>query len=552
MAFVKKLFIQNFKCYEKAEFVFDENLNIIVGDNEEGKSTILEALHLVLSGMLNGRILRAENISEYLFNYSIKKKYLDSLKSSENQAEKQSPPEIIIEAYLSGNDPVVQENFGDENHEYKGDAGIFYKIRFNDDYKSDYEEFIKSGDCSSLPVEYYKIEWRSFARRPMSSKKTPIKSVMIDSASNRYLNGADIYLSKIIRDGLADQEIVELSQAYRLIKDDFSKKNIVEKINNKIASSLEVLEDDSDKRKLNISVDLSNKNIWEYFLMTYINDIPFHQIGKGEQCIIKTNIALMQDAAINANAILLEEPENHLSHSNLNLLINLIENKSDNKQLFITTHSNFVANKLNLSKIIFLSKRTPTYFSDLNSDDVEYFKKIPGYDTLRVVLSKRALLVEGPSDELVVQRAFKDLYGKLPIECGIDVISVRGLSFKRFLNIAVLTKKNVAVITDNDHDFAIKITNKYKDYTNESNVRIFADNRNDLNTLEPQVVDANKENLTSFQKIVGLKGDCSFNEVVEYMKDNKSDWALNIFDSETSITYPEYIMNAIKWIYGEK
>ena len=36
------------------------DLNIIVGNNECGKSTLLEAIHLALSGQLNGRPIQTE------------------------------------------------------------------------------------------------------------------------------------------------------------------------------------------------------------------------------------------------------------------------------------------------------------------------------------------------------------------------------------------------------------------------------------------------------------------------------------------------------------
>jgi predicted ATP-dependent endonuclease of OLD family len=32
--------------------------------------------------------------------------------------------------------------------------------------------------------------------------------------------------------------------------------------------------------------------------------------------------------------------------------------------------------------------------------------KLPGYDTLRLILCNKAILVEGPSDELIVQKAY--------------------------------------------------------------------------------------------------------------------------------------------------
>ena len=59
----------------------------------------------------------------------------------------------------------------------------------------------------------------------------------------------------------------------------------------------------------------------------------------------------------NAGVILIEEPENHLSHTKLNQFIRGITNKSKAKQVIITTHDNFVANKLGLNNLILLHKQ---------------------------------------------------------------------------------------------------------------------------------------------------------------------------------------------------
>lgn len=39
--FIRKVKIHNFKCYRDFEITLEEGLNIVVGDNEAGKSTIL-------------------------------------------------------------------------------------------------------------------------------------------------------------------------------------------------------------------------------------------------------------------------------------------------------------------------------------------------------------------------------------------------------------------------------------------------------------------------------------------------------------------------------
>jgi putative ATP-dependent endonuclease of OLD family len=44
---IERIVIQNYKCFENFEFAFHQDWNIFVGDKEVGKSTILEAVHLV-------------------------------------------------------------------------------------------------------------------------------------------------------------------------------------------------------------------------------------------------------------------------------------------------------------------------------------------------------------------------------------------------------------------------------------------------------------------------------------------------------------------------
>ncbi len=44
--YISKLIIKNFKCFDEVEINFDPNFNLIVGENNSGKSTIFEALRL--------------------------------------------------------------------------------------------------------------------------------------------------------------------------------------------------------------------------------------------------------------------------------------------------------------------------------------------------------------------------------------------------------------------------------------------------------------------------------------------------------------------------
>jgi putative ATP-dependent endonuclease of the OLD family len=548
--YINKVIIENFKCFESTfSLTLNKNLNIIVGDNEAGKSSILEAIHLALSGWTNGKYLQSE-LTQSLFNEKVVNNYLNSLKT----VERLPLPSIVIELYFDIDDESIRALFEGNGNSLKQKAcGVQFNISYNEKYQGEYDIMLEnSADIGSLPIEYYEFSWSSFARDDRITPKTiPFKSALIDSANNRYQNGSDVYISRIIRDLLSDEQKVKISQAHRKLKDTFAKSDVIEQVNREIEQK------QISEKKVELSVDMSTKNAWETSITTYLDDIPFSYIGRGEQCLVKTKLALSHKKAKEANILLLEEPENHLSHAKLNKLLKFIKDSQIEKQIVVSTHSSFVANKLGLGNLILLNidnntkKRSETRIIDLADDTKNYFEKLAGYDTLRMILCRKAILVEGPSDELIVQKAYWiHKGGKLPIEDEVDVISV-GNSFLRFLEIAEKVKKPVVVVTDNDGDYETKVQKKYQPYATCPTIKICADNRGNLNTLEPQLVDANKGNLNELKEALQLKGDEYPDEksISDFMEKNKTDCALKLFDTTIDIKFPQYIMDAINWEY---
>lgn len=547
---IKKIEIEGFKCF-KERFSLDlrEGLNILVGDNDSGKSTILEAISLALSGWFHGKYI-SHNLTEALFNREMVAEYLESLQTDSPK----NLPEILIEITFAVSDADSDrlDRFqGRLNNAKDLDAkGIQFKICFNkSSYKDEYEVLLtEKGNVKSLPIEYYSFFWSTFAYEDTKPREIPFKSSFIDSSSSRNQNESDVYISRIIQNKLSDVQKVKASQSYRKLKDLFTDEPIIDEINS-------TLSDESvDGENISLSADFSTKTAWERSLITYVKEIPFEFIGKGKQCLIKTNLALGHQQSEKADVILIEEPENHLSHTKLNGLINRITESGD-KQIIISTHNSFVANKLNLGRLIILNesngKRKSLSMTDLNENTIKFFEKVAGYDTLRLIFCRQAILVEGPSDELIVQKAYQKEKGRLPIEAGVDVISV-GTSFLRFLEIAKKLQKPVAVVTDNDGDYESKISQKYANYTNVKHIKICADKNKDLSTLEPQIVEANTENLGNLRNALNLEEEMSKEQIIEYMKNNKTECALKIFETEAEIYFPQYILDAINWEYGSE
>ncbi len=541
---ISRVKIKNFKCFKEAFTIeLSPGMNILVGNNESGKSTILEAIHLTLTGLYNGRYARNE-LSEYFFNNEA----VEEFKTALNTNKAVAAPEISIEVFIAGEDLPFFE--GDGNSDQVSECGICLKIAVDEKHKADYDDFVHAGEVTSLPIEFYEVSWTSCAREPITPRRIPIKSALIDSSSNRYQNGSDVYISHIIKTLLDEKQKNSLAQAHRRLQGTFINDSEVMNVNQVIAKASK--KDEKDK-EVKLSIDLSSKNAWEHSFLTYVQDVPFHHIGKGEQAIIKTKLALEHKKTKEASIILLEEPENHLSHAKLNQLVRTIQDKGKDKQILISTHSSFVANKLALKNLILLNGKKTLRLNDLDKDTYQFFQKIPGYDTLRLILCKRAILVEGDSDELVVQKAYMQGHqGRLPIDDEIDVISV-GLTFTRFLAIATAIKKPVAVVTDNDGNIA-GLTKKYEDYlapNAKADIRICYDENVDTgvlpiedynyNTLEPKFIQANGVNLVN--KILGKVR--TEEALHRYMREKKTECALKIFDTTEVLKFPAYINRAI-------
>jgi putative ATP-dependent endonuclease of the OLD family len=529
---LRRVLIKNYRTFEDFKLDFTPGVNIIVGDNDAGKSTLLEAINLALTSRLRGYPISAE-LSPYLFSQSTTQRYVADLRAGNKPA----PPEILIELYFADDDDHASLR-GTNNLLGEDCPGVRLKIRLDEDLADAYGAYVaEPGKVSLVPTEYYMWEWLAFSGNPIRNARNIPDASLIDATTIRLQHGADHYMQQIIGQHLAPGQRVELSRLYRSLRETFAGFPEIGDINTKLAGS----HDDISSRQLSLSIDISQRATWEHSLVPHLDDLPFQFVGSGEQSALKIMLALNRKVE-DSHLILVEEPENHLSFSSLNMLMNKIAKRCDGKQVLVTTHSSYVLNKLGLGRLILLTTAKGTRIGDLPSDTAEYFKKLPGYDTLRLVLAKRVILVEGPSDELVVQRGYRDAHGKLPIEDGVDVISVRGLQAKRFLDIAVPLEKPAVVVNDNDGDPAA-IREKYASYTKYSFIKVCI-GQGDARTLEPQLVAANGREVIN--KVLGKKCKTD-DDLVAYMTNpnNKTDCALAIFETSETITMPEYIRDAV-------
>lgn len=534
---IKKLLIKNYKSIEEVVIEIRSDVNIFVGENDSGKSTILEAISIVSTGNLNGRSFEKQ-IKANLFNQKTREKYITSLKSKKQV---QSPPVIIIEAYLDIEDAAFT---GTNNELRENCAGIRMELAFDSEYSDIYKQMLKNEEIYDIPIEFYTVSYHYFKGTPVVYRYAPVKGTFIDTTRKDYSYIMDKFVTSNIATYLTTKEQTDLSTAYRKSRHAFQENAVVKQLNLSM-KNVKVNE-------RSVAVDLREDNIdeWKHQMSIIVESIPFENIGFGTQNSIKIELAI-KNSKEQVNLIMMEEPENNLSYTNTTRLIDHII-QSEGKQIFISTHSSYIANKLNLGNIFLLYNGKIKSMSELPDETKRYFTKLPGYDTLRAVLAEKVILVEGPTDELIIQRGYLDEYGKLPIEDGIDVIVVDSLAFKRYCDIAVLLKKKMVIVTDNDGNIQKNINEKYSENLDKTNLVFIYEENEMLNTIEPSVLEVNCKNgnpTETFKKVISKNGSMknkSKQEVLNFMTKNKAEWALRVLESEDKINYPEYIKDAIK------
>ncbi|MCA9060597.1 MAG: AAA family ATPase, partial [Planctomycetaceae bacterium] len=399
---ITKIKIAGYRIYKEFTLIPNPRLNLIAGANESGKSTLMEAIGLALTGRINGRAA-SEELNPYWFNTELVEEFVKE-RITGNPA---AWPEIRIELFLDNRDEL-QQLCGTINSDIPTNAcpGVAIRIIPNPDYDAEREEWAIQA-AFPLPVEYYKVDWRSFADEVITSRPKQLTTACIDSRTVRSTTGVDYHMRSILSDNLDYTERAAVSVAYRKIKASMSE-DALKSVNAKMAGKHSTLHD----QPITLEMDQSARTSWEHAVTPHVSKVPFAMSGQGQQAAIKISLAMNRHSDRTA-FVMVEEPENHLTHTSLVKLVSRMESLAgDHQQLFIATHSSFVVNRMGLNALHLLSDGVSSKLTQLSPDTVKYFQKLSGYDTLRLVLAEKIVLVEGPSDEIIFERVFKDLYGK--------------------------------------------------------------------------------------------------------------------------------------------
>jgi len=523
--YIKKLSIEGFKKFASLEVDFNEHMNILVGENEAGKSTILDALRTVLNQQYrtsDKAVLRdlfnADMVAAFQANPSIK-----------------TLPQIVIEVELDI-DPKQRNAeyfYGEVYGKRKQQAekyGIRFECRFDEEIGDVLDESIREG---KIPYEYYALTWMTFANRPYQMVKRPVNFISIDTtnsgtaASFNYYNKA-LFASKYdegTRTMAKNSFREQLDQAFERIG----------------------LPDIDEKRKFGID---GKKVILESILSVYEDSISLENRGSGMESFIKTKIALDKKRS-GLDVILMEEPENHLSFSTLRKMLQEISEKQETSQIIVATHSNMIASRLNLNNVLWIADEGVKSLSSVDREVAEFFVKADDNAFLQLLLAKKAILVEGATEFLLVPYFYKKMTGRTIEDDDITVISCNGISYSKYLAIAESTNKKIAVITDNDGK-QNKIDNASTFNNAHGLQHIFMASEVNRWTWEVCIYELNQAKLDALIDVQpGAKylfHEKDYGPVLGKMLNTKVDVAYLMLTSGEDFEPPQYVKDAITWI----
>ena len=516
--FINKIRLINYRRFRYYTIEPNEKTNVLVGDNESGKSSILEAIDIVASGNIH----RVESIGlDKLINLDAVRCFNTGVRDFDNL------PEMQIELYLSGN--VSYAMNGKNNTDRELCDGIRLICSPNPDYRAEVVAAL-TAHSDYFPYEYYSIRFSTFADEAYTGYKKKLRTVFVDSttmnseyATNDFIRR--IYLHYTEND--VKERALHNSQ-YRLMRNDFCNIHLKD-LNNRVPVD----------KQYTFGLKIGSAMNLERDLMIYEGDVGIDSKGTGKQVFVKTDFALERSGE-NIDIILLEEPENHLSHVNLRKLIHRISD-SRRGQIFISTHNSLISTRLELNNLLILQVCQgdhPVMLKHLSEETASYFVKAPPAGVVEFALSRKAILVEGPSEYMLLGKFYESIAGHVPEDDDTHIIDVRGLSFKRYLEIASQTGSKVAVLTDNDSNYQKNCVEKYSEYVKNQNIEIFFETDNNKRTFEVVLFNDNQALCQS------LFGD----RALEYMLNNKTEAAYKLLSQSKDIIVPDYMKRMIEWI----
>lgn len=563
--YISNVTIKNYRGFNNLKIKLSK-LTVIIGENDTGKTNFLRALSLPLSN--NSLDYNQKRLSVPDINSNCIKIFYKSIIEDEDQEiQLKKIPKVSVTIQFKD----VKDFYETEIvHKWLTDADgePCYEIRYDYKPKNDLDLLLNVKDmlkdCNAseeskwftLPVEHYEYQIISSNNEKQISFND-LKHVVIntipaerDDFSDSNSMKANNILTKLLVNTLDDSEKNNINSAYTEFFAAIEKTDTFKKI----------LSSDADFENLKDYINqiecipnLPNlRNILSNITLGYGDDF-LYQKGLGERNLVFIFLlfAFYKSTQKSFNLCCIEEPESHLSINNLKLATDFIY-KSVNKsnrllQTILTTHNPTVINKLKINNVVAFNGTEAISLTDVSQNLLDYLRKRPNFDILKLLFADKVILVEGPSEEMLINTFIQTKVNSLN---NVEVISIGHKGYKTFLDIWLRINKNnsakkIGVVRDFDNQQKAKEDHDVYDAENEN---IVVRTTKEY-TLEDDFVRAG-DNCKILSELFGTEID--YDTVAQSMKANKTGGMLKICDAMLSpdktfdLVLPSHIMEIVE------
>lgn len=441
--FLKEVKLNNWRKFKGAEdgrpglaLCFKKGLNILIGENDSGKTAIIDAIRMFLG--TNSRMsdwVTDEDFSEGTDNIEIECIFSD-LSDKE---------EAYFLEWLTTEGKQLDTTFLRVVFRANKYIDVNQIEKINKDIVAgpiNHEQ-----GMHSIAQEYLRVTYLKPLRDAESELKPGYRSRVA-----RVIEGLEAFRSE----GKKNEVIEDFENAFSSLEHKLNEP-VLEKVDEHLKRFLSK----TDSREAQIQ----NKSLTFQEVLRRL-ELNFNDIKSG---LGSTNILFMalelialREQEIGAQLTLIEEIEAHL-HPQAQLRViksfekYLDDHPSLNAQYILTTHSPTLAASVKLENLtlIFNDNAFPMSeeYTKLESDDYDFLDRFLDVTKANLFFAKGVILVEGFAENILVP-AIAEAIGRPLHQYGISVVNVQGTQFNRYIPIFLRKKESmnfpVSVITDMD------------------------------------------------------------------------------------------------------
>lgn len=441
--YLSELILKNFRCFDSTDHAihFNPGLAVLVGENDSGKSAIIDAICIVLGTTDFGwRRIDADDFynEDTSLEISIICKFsnlttdeqaafLECL-TYETSGEHQVPCLYLHWGckYLSTFKPPRPVSILTTGKDGDGPAPT-----------SESKELLRATYLRALRDAYSDMQSGRHSRLSQIIQNIPT----IREGNDTYSEGMD--LQKLSLAGITD-----LSN--HLIAEHTALKTVTEDMTT-ILSDQMLLKNDSIKTRLEVAGAENNclqkiVSLLEKLDLAVDKDASAMdgRVGLGTSNILSMACELLlhkeAEVAKKSSFLLIEEPEAHIHAQRQLKLIQSLENEAESKQqqIIITTHSPLLASVVKLENIIIVKNGNVYPLAKgctmLEDDDYRFLEKYLDATKANLFFARSVIIVEGPGEALLLPTLSK-LLGRNFTDYGVSLVDVRSTGLRRYAKI---------------------------------------------------------------------------------------------------------------------